>query len=173
MNVIPKLLQYQVSSELFRIMLGMATLVLVSGDMKVSKCVCGYRTASQLCTGMHWFSSCWATTLSMTMHNKMAECWRSMLQEAQQDVSDAESANWFRQRPDLRPFDVVTGLRGKVMLPGWDIGITDPARVGRLPAGTDYFKKGAAAARMALRKAGEYAIMVSSYGEQGARWPGG
>ena len=34
-----------------------------------------------------------------------------------------------------------------------------------MPAGTDYFKKGAAAARMASRKAGEYAIMVSSYGE--------
>ena len=68
-----------------------------------------------------------------------------MLREAQQDVSDAESANWFRQRPDLRPFDVVTGLRGKAMLQGWDIGITDPTRVGRLPAGTDYFKKGAAA----------------------------
>ena len=34
-----------------------------------------------------------------------------------------------------------------------------------MPAGTDYFKKGAAAARMASRKAGEYAIIVSSYGE--------
>ena len=32
-------------------------------------------------------------------------------------------------------------------------------------AGTDYFRKGAAAARMASRKAGEYAIMVSRYGE--------
>ena len=48
---------------------------------------------------------------------------------------------------------------------GWDIGITDLTRVGRLPAGTNYFKKGAAAARMALRKVGENAIMVSSYGE--------
>ena len=34
-----------------------------------------------------------------------------------------------------------------------------------MPAGTDYFRKGAAAARMASRKAGEYAIMVSRYGE--------
>ena len=165
LNVIPKLPQYQVSSELFRIMLGTATLVPVVGDMKVTKCVCGYRTASQLCTGIHWFSSCSAITLSTTMHNEVAECWRSMLREAEQDVSDAESANWFRQRPDLRPFDVVAGLRGKSMLQGWDIGITDPTRVGRLPAGTDYFKKGAAAARMASRKAGEYAVLVSMYGE--------
>ena len=30
----------QVSSELFRIMLGTATLVLVTGDMRISKCVC-------------------------------------------------------------------------------------------------------------------------------------
>jgi len=165
LNVIPKLPQYQVSSELFRIMLGTATLVPVVGDMKVTKCVCGYRTVSQLCTGMHWFSSCSAITLSTTMHNEVAECWRSMLREAEQDVSDAESANWFRQRPDLRPFDVVAGLRGKSMLQGWDIGITDPTRVGRLPAGTDYFKKGAAAARMASRKAGEYAVLVSMYGE--------
>ena len=51
------------------------------------------------------------------------------------------------------------------MLQGWDIGITDPTRVGRLPAGTDYFKKGAAAARMASRKAGEYAVLVSMYRE--------
>ena len=42
LNVIPRLLQYQVSSELFRIMLGTATLVPVAGDMRVSKCVCGY-----------------------------------------------------------------------------------------------------------------------------------
>ena len=34
-----------------------------------------------------------------------------------------------------------------------------------MPAGTNYFKKGAAAARMASRKTGEYAIMVSRYGE--------
>ena len=34
------------------------------------------------------------------MHNELAECWRSMLQEAQEDVSDAESANWFQLRPD-------------------------------------------------------------------------
>ena len=40
MNVIPKLLQYQVSSELFRIMLGTATLMLVVGDMKVTMQVC-------------------------------------------------------------------------------------------------------------------------------------
>ena len=64
--------------------------------MKVTKCVCGYCTASQLSTGMHWFSSCSAITLLMTMHNEVAECWQSMLQEAQQDVSDAESANWFK-----------------------------------------------------------------------------
>ena len=60
---------------------------------------------------------------------------------------------------------MVTGLKGRSLLQGWDISITDPTRVGRLPAGTDYFKKGAAAARMASRKAGEYAIMVSRYGE--------
>ena len=38
-----------------------------------------------------------------------------------------------------------------------------------MPAGTDYFKKGAAAAQMASRKAGEYAIMVLRYGELGLR----
>ena len=57
-------------------------------------------------------------------------------------------ANWFRSRMDLRPFDVVTGLRGRLLLQGWDISITDPMRVGRLLAGTDYFKKGAAAAQI-------------------------
>ena len=88
-----------------------------------------------------------------------------MLREAQQDVSDAESANWFRARLDLRPFDVVTGLRGRSLLQGWDIGITDPTRVGRLPAGTNPFKKGAAAAWMASMKTGEYAILVLKYGE--------
>ena len=88
-----------------------------------------------------------------------------MLWEAQQDASDAESANWFRQRPDLRPFDVVTGLKGKLLLQGWDISITNPMRVGQPLASTNYFKKGAVAAQMASRKAGEYAIMVSRYGE--------
>ena len=34
-----------------------------------------------------------------------------------------------------------------------------------MPAGTNYFKKGATAAQMASRKAGEYAIMVLRYGE--------
>ena len=135
LNVIPKLPQYQVSSELFRIMLGTATLVPVGGGMKVTKCVCGYRTASQLCTGMHWFSSCSAITLSTTMHNKVAECWRSMLREAQQDASDAESASWFRRRPDLWPFDVVTGLKGRSLLQGWDISITGRSDKGRVVAG--------------------------------------
>ena len=51
------------------------------------------------------------------------------------------------------------------MLQGWDIGITNLMRVGQLPAGTDYFKKGAAAAQMASRKTNEYAIMVLRYGE--------
>ena len=51
LNVIPELLQYQVSSELFRIRLNTATLVPVGGGMKVTKCVCGYCTASQLNTG--------------------------------------------------------------------------------------------------------------------------
>ena len=77
-------------------MLSTATLMLVGGGMKVTKCVCGYHTASQLSTGMHWFSSCSAITLLTTMHGKVAECWQSMLQEAQQDVSDVESVNWFK-----------------------------------------------------------------------------
>ena len=47
LNVIPRMPQYQVSSELFTIMLGTATLVLVTGDMRISKCVCGYRTANR------------------------------------------------------------------------------------------------------------------------------
>ena len=88
-----------------------------------------------------------------------------MLHEAHQDASDAESANWFRLRLDLRLFDVVTGLRGRSLLQGWDISITNLMRVGRLLAGTDYFKKGAAAAWMALRKTGVYAVMVLRYGE--------
>ena len=79
LNVIPKLPQYQVSLELFRIMLGTATLMLVVGDMKVTKCVYGYHMASQLCTGMHWCSSCLTITLLTTMHNEVAECWQSML----------------------------------------------------------------------------------------------
>ena len=86
-----------------------------------------------------------------------------MLQEAQQDVSNVESANWFQQQPDLQPFDVVADLRGKLMLQGWDISITDLMRVGQLLAGTGYFKKGAPAAQMALRKAREYAVMVLRY----------
>ena len=56
-------------------------------------------------------------------------------------------------------------MRGRSLLQGWDISITNLTRVGRLPAGTDYFKKGAAAARMASRKTGEYAIMVPRYSE--------
>ena len=58
-------------------------------------------------------------------------------------------------------------MRGRSVLQGWDIGITDPARVRRLPAGTDYFKnlKGVAVAQMASRRTGEYATLVSKYGE--------
>ena len=47
---------------------------------------------------------------------------------------------------------------------GYDIGVSDPTRIGRLPAGTPYFQRGQPAKRMQGRKLSAYRYNLNTFG---------
>ena len=49
-------------------------------------------------------------------------------------------------------------------LVGYDVGVADPTRLGRLPAGTPYYQQGDAAVRMQSRKLFRYNNLKQYYG---------
>ena len=90
-------------------------------------------------------------------------------------VQEGEMANWLAGARAKRPFDICAqtppdpeaqqghiGNRPEWI--GYDIGVADPTRVGRLPAGTPYYQKGRASYRLQNRKNSKYRSDVRYFG---------
>ena len=91
---------------------------------------------------------------------------------------DGETANWLPGRRSLRPFDILSsnpppdGSDPNTLFQpdinaqyvGYDVGISDPTRVGRLPPGTPYYQKDQCARRMQRKKLQYYRYCVNTFG---------
>ena len=102
-----------------------------------------------------------------------------MFAELDRRVTEGETANWLPGRRSLRPFDILSsnppppgrhdpntlfqpGASAQYI--GYDIGVTDPTRVGRLPPGTPYFQRDQCARRMQRKKNQYFRYCVNTFG---------
>ena len=110
-------------------------------------------------------------------HNKLIPIITRALREIKRPITEGETANWLRRNRSIRPFDIVTTgpaleepgrAQSAPTLPdrllGYDIGIADPTRLGRLPRGTPYYQAGDASRVMQNRKLSRYRSNLDRFG---------
>ena len=90
---------------------------------------------------------------------------RKLFKELYWQVQDGETAGWWPGRMHIRPFDVLALPKNLSQWLGLDVGVSDPTRIGALPASVSYNRKGASARRMAARKSGDYRQVVRDHGQ--------
>ena len=91
-------------------------------------------------------------------------------------AQEGESANWLSGSRAKRPYDICAKALALALVvqpgeeenrPEWigfDIGVADPTRVGRLPAGTPHYQRGRASHRLQNRKNYKYRSDVRHFG---------
>ena len=161
----PMVSDFRVHDSLFRMQLQlriMAPIPQLSGDNV--RCECGYK-GPDLATGLHYISSCSAISMSTTRHNSVANIMVKMIQQLDWDVRDSESAQWIKDKPNLRPFDVLYRPTQKDPWVGLQLAVADPTRVLLLPQGEKYFKCTRAASLMASKKRSAYAKLLKRFGK--------
>ena len=182
LNAIPSLPCFQVSSQVFQVMLCLRVLAPIAIASNVDQCPCGYRFKPLLANGTHWLSSCYKHSYVSYRHNLILPIMRRMFKELGYSTLDGETANWLPRRRSLRPFGILSSSFrddsqdspdaaapdapsvGGTEWIGYDIGIADPTRVGRLPPGVPYYQRGTAAARIQRKKITRFRSDVRLYG---------
>ena len=175
LNAIPSLPVFRVSSQVFQIMLCLRVLAPIPGMHDVRQCQCGYDYRPLLRNGVHFLSSCDCHSYTSYRHNAILPILRRLFAELRRVVQEGEMANWLAGARAKRPFDICAqtppdpeaqqghiGNRPEWI--GYDIGVADPKRVGRLPAGTPYYQKGRASYRLQNRKNSKFRSDVRYFG---------
>ena len=166
---IPSLPCFRVSSQVFQTMLCIKILAPVPGTDRLKRCVCGYAYQPLLQNGVHFFSSCEQCSQVSSRHNRLLPIIQRAMREISREVTEGETANWLPGNRALRPFDKITVEPpsvdgGMSQLIGYDVGVADPTRLGRLSPGTPYFQSGDASRRMQRRKTSRFNGDVSRFG---------
>jgi hypothetical protein len=86
-----------------------------------------------------------------------------MYKKAGFSVQEGETAHWVIGAPDLRPYDGVATHPETGQRTGFDLVVADPSRHGRLPTGSNFFKRGQAAALAVHRKKCAYGRLKRTY----------
>ena len=157
LSATPSLPCFRVSSQVFQTMLCNKLLAPVPGTDRLKRCVCGYAYKPLIDNGVHFFSSCSQCSQVAARHNHVLPIIHRALKEIDRSITEGETANWLPGNRALRPFDKVTvepPPEGSSMsqLVGYDVGIADPTRLGRLAPGTPHFQSGDASRRMQRSK---------------------
>ena len=109
-------------------------------------------------------------------HNHACRICARALGEVSNQVIEGEVANWLSGNRQLRPYDMAATQPVPTLseqpssqqplseLVGFDVGVADPTRVGRLPRGTPYYQRGDAAVRMQNRKYRRHSANVNRFG---------
>lgn len=166
---IPSLPCFRVSSQVFQTMLCIKVLAPVPGTDMLQRCICGYSYKPLLENGVHFFSSCNLCSQVSIRHNHLLPIIQRALREIDRSVTEGESANWLSGNRSLRPYDKVTvepsnDSTGLSQLIGYDVGVADPTRLGRLSRGTPYYQSGDASRRMQHRKNSNYQANLQRFG---------
>ena len=162
LHALPTVHLFRVSSDIFCTMLCIRLDAPVPAAEHVRQCVCGM-TGPSLQYGYHWFSQCHKVTYNTVRHNAACGCYRDMYKKAGFSVQEGETAHWVIGAPDLRPYDGVATHPETGQRIGFDLVVADPSRHGRLPTGSNFFKRGQAAALAVHRKKCAYGRLQRTY----------
>ena len=70
------------------------------------RCVCG-QTGHSVDLGYHWLAACEKVSLSTAQHNAAVGVLQTMATRAGWETMESGSANWFRGKADIRPYDLL------------------------------------------------------------------